>query len=371
MDYSGMVDGLFEGNTLLNEVDGMVRNAIKCQVSVSTTMEDMLTILVEFRETLGAMTLPRPATVDYRQALTDAQREVQALLAHIAVEVKCALQHHALRAKQQAIRVNGSLKHNGDTEELLASLRTLVAPLVFDEALTDQVCQDIIRASSRTASGGDTYSAMTSLLAMPEAGYLLTPNGEESLPIDINVDATKGEVVITVENSFLLRRGDPMDSGINSSSGSLAKTFRARLEKAKLRMDPLKVMGGARKNKDKLLIKRCTKYTATRQPVGRAIVKVERHSRVRVRVYVCVYVYQYECKLWNDGAQRLIPAAVDAKHAIDSVASSQRAPSTIIIQDKCNAIEQRTLVASTFSSSSYERLLMASADATSPAVFCA
>jgi hypothetical protein len=45
-----------------------------------------------------------------------------------------------------------------------------------------------------------------------------------------------------------------MDSGINSSSGSLAKTFRARLEKAKLRMDPLKVMGGARKNKDKVTI---------------------------------------------------------------------------------------------------------------------
>jgi hypothetical protein len=45
--------------------------------SVSTTMEDILTILVEFREALGAMTLPRPATVDYRQALTDAQREVR------------------------------------------------------------------------------------------------------------------------------------------------------------------------------------------------------------------------------------------------------------------------------------------------------
>jgi hypothetical protein len=45
-----------------------------------------------------------------------------------------------------------------------------------------------------------------------------------------------------------------MDSGINSSSGSLAKTFRARLEKAKLRMDPLKVMGGARKNKDKVTV---------------------------------------------------------------------------------------------------------------------
>jgi hypothetical protein len=39
MDYSGMVDGLFEGNTLLNEVDGMVRNAIKCQVVSNSTFQ--------------------------------------------------------------------------------------------------------------------------------------------------------------------------------------------------------------------------------------------------------------------------------------------------------------------------------------------
>ena len=32
MDYSGMVEGLADGNLLLKEMDGMVRNAIRCQV---------------------------------------------------------------------------------------------------------------------------------------------------------------------------------------------------------------------------------------------------------------------------------------------------------------------------------------------------
>jgi hypothetical protein len=41
-----MVDGLFEGNTLLNEVDGMVRNAIKCQV-VSTTIQHSCYVLLD------------------------------------------------------------------------------------------------------------------------------------------------------------------------------------------------------------------------------------------------------------------------------------------------------------------------------------
>lgn len=35
---------------------------------------------------------------------------------------------------------------------------------------------------------------LMSLLAMPEAGYLLTPNNQQSAPIDISVDAVAGEV---------------------------------------------------------------------------------------------------------------------------------------------------------------------------------
>jgi hypothetical protein len=56
----------------------------------------------------------------------------------------------------QSIVVNGQM-FRGDTDSLLSRLKELLSPLVFEEVLVDQVCQDIVRASSRTASGGDTY----------------------------------------------------------------------------------------------------------------------------------------------------------------------------------------------------------------------
>lgn len=69
--------------------------------------------------------------------------------------------------------------------------------------LVYQVCQDIVRASSRTSSGGDAYSVMSTLLSRPTEGDILTPSGAESVPIEISVDAAEGEVVITVENRFV------------------------------------------------------------------------------------------------------------------------------------------------------------------------
>ncbi|CAM9528146.1 unnamed protein product, partial [Laminaria digitata] len=65
------------------------------------------------------------------------------------------------------------------------------------------VCQDIVRASSRTSSGGDTYAVMSALLSRPAEGDLLTPSGAESAAIGISVDAADGEVVITVENRLV------------------------------------------------------------------------------------------------------------------------------------------------------------------------
>ncbi|CAN0317628.1 unnamed protein product, partial [Ascophyllum nodosum] len=133
--------------------------------------------MAKFRQTLFSMPLPPPAAVDYEQALKDAQRESIEAMFH------------------------------GHLEELLTTLRDLVGPLVFgDESLMRTVCQDIVRASSRTSSGGDTYAVVAELLSRPTEGDVLTPSGVESAPIGISVDGVKGEVVITVENSFLLRR---------------------------------------------------------------------------------------------------------------------------------------------------------------------
>ena len=69
--------------------------------------------------------------------------------------------------------------------------------------LPRQVCQDIVRASSRTSSGGDTYAVVAELLSRPTEGDVLTPSGVESAPIGISVDGVKGEVVITVENRLV------------------------------------------------------------------------------------------------------------------------------------------------------------------------
>lgn len=65
------------------------------------------------------------------------------------------------------------------------------------------MCEDIVRASSRTSSGGDTYAVMSALLSRPAEGDLLTPSGSESAAIGISVDAPEGEVVITVENRLV------------------------------------------------------------------------------------------------------------------------------------------------------------------------
>lgn len=58
-------------------------------------------------------------------------------------------------------------------------MRALVAPLVAagDEDTAELLVQDILRASSRTASGGDAYAAAASLLVRP--GNLLTPAAVE------------------------------------------------------------------------------------------------------------------------------------------------------------------------------------------------
>lgn len=42
---------------------------------MSSSKDELLTVLIKFRHTLLGIPLPPPATVDYEQALKDAQRE--------------------------------------------------------------------------------------------------------------------------------------------------------------------------------------------------------------------------------------------------------------------------------------------------------
>ena len=116
------------------------------QVAIAESVDSFLTVLHQFRDALLDIPLPPPSAVDLGQAIKDAQRET--------------------------ILCNGKA-FKGDATGLEAEMLRLVEPLVVDVETAKMLCQDILRASSRTESGGDSYSISTSLLV--KRGNLLTP----------------------------------------------------------------------------------------------------------------------------------------------------------------------------------------------------
>ncbi|CAM9832055.1 unnamed protein product [Discosporangium mesarthrocarpum] len=85
--------------------------------------------------------------------------------------------------------------------------------------------------------------AMSALLSRSGGGDLLTPWGEESEPIRIDVNAAEGEVVIVVENSFLLRR-NTIEMGLDNGATEEGKTspregIMEKVAKAKEQLDKL------------------------------------------------------------------------------------------------------------------------------------
>ncbi len=105
-------------------------------------------------------------------------------------------------AKREIIYVNDKIfKENA--EKLISRLQSLVLPLVGgkEKTLASAVCRDIIRASSRTAGGGDAYCAMCSIFKQPNDGYLLAPKAAYSKPIIVVVDGERGEVCTCIAES--------------------------------------------------------------------------------------------------------------------------------------------------------------------------
>lgn len=192
LDYSGMQQ-LDEGkpalddSDLLGQVDGQARMALKAQVSQEgQTRDQRCTVLHLFRDFLRCnIPLPRPAAVELEQALKDAARE--------RIQVQDTLFEH-------------------DATGVQAALRELISPLAADEAILTGVCADILRAASRTASGGDAYAVVKALLAPGEETPLTPAQGmgyEQPAPIRIDIlDRSVGSVRITTEDNFFLHNDE-------------------------------------------------------------------------------------------------------------------------------------------------------------------
>lgn len=145
--------------------------ALKAQITRSKSRDDMCTAIHIFRDLLGlGLHLPRPAAVETKQALKDAARE--------------------------SIKVQDVL-FASDCEGVQGALKEAIEPLSSDSGLVDSVCSDILRAASRTASGGDSYTVVRAMLATDDSP--LTPAPVKQAPILIQVDADSGKVHIETE----------------------------------------------------------------------------------------------------------------------------------------------------------------------------
>jgi hypothetical protein len=192
LDYSGMsTDGrvALREDELLQFMEASNLNSLRSQVAAAVSLEGVVFVMDRFHGTLNSIQLPRPASVDAAQALKDASREF--------------------------LRVNGANFKNNPTGAC-SRIKRLLRPLVYEKALVETIVKDVLRASSRTAWGGDAYAVVNSLLG--QGIRPLTPESSPTVdPIEIQIVRASGVVTIKCKCVFLLHRDVEALDGIANS----------------------------------------------------------------------------------------------------------------------------------------------------------
>ena len=146
------------------------------------TRADVFDVFVRFEWLLGSIALPRTFTgVSMEQAWKDVRRE-QLLLNGRSVE---------------------------GAEALHAALEPLLQAFTFDSEARGSLALDLLRAASRTSSGGDAYFVVASLLAKPGVACTASADRDPG-PVSITI-TPKGEAVIITRSCFELKRLPSMD----------------------------------------------------------------------------------------------------------------------------------------------------------------
>ncbi len=178
-------------------------SAIKARLESNNSLDTVLDVLVKYNSELADLALPRPTTVDFDQVPTPKCMQMHGssmngchILKVLILNLLFSASSKAMKdAKRETIYVNGKV-FKGDAEKLMRRLESLVLPLVGgkEKDLASAVCRDIIRASSRTAGGGDAYCVVCSIFKQSNDGYMLAPKTAQSTPTIVVVDGERGEV---------------------------------------------------------------------------------------------------------------------------------------------------------------------------------
>jgi hypothetical protein len=173
------------GHHPLDNLNSHVRAQFYADNSAAKSKEDYLKMLHKHRGFLLRLPLPntKPTTED--QAFKDSVRETFTL--------------------------NGMRIEGHRALDMMRRLEEMIAPFAFSTAARAKTALDVLRAASRTTTGGDSYFLTSTLFGRP--GVMVTA-GHVGTPMPIDIRSTKrGNIVIRTFNIFELHDEEALMDG--------------------------------------------------------------------------------------------------------------------------------------------------------------
>ena len=175
----------YDADALLERIPKKRMEAFEAAVVGARSEDDILSACIRFSKFLQRLRLPRTfESIDLQQAYKDIKRE--------------------------RVEINGEEVTVEGPEELETILRPLLTDFTFDSDAEMRVVQDIVRACSRTASGGDAYFVVTNLFGR-KPGYAVLPGRGDPGPVVVNISRT-GEGSFITRSEFEVRCIDPHEA---------------------------------------------------------------------------------------------------------------------------------------------------------------
>jgi hypothetical protein len=134
-------------------------------------------LMDEFRGILTTIQLPRPLSVDVTQAMKDANRETI---------------------------IVGDTKFVNDAKGVCSRMKRVLQHFVYDRSLIVSLVNDVIRASSRTSWGGDSFQVVTALLSDGGIHPVTSDTSKFATPIVIQIEKGSGVISIHCTSAFLI-----------------------------------------------------------------------------------------------------------------------------------------------------------------------
>ncbi len=184
-DGSASGSGPAAGASLLEALNSSARQALQRDVAAATDRESYLNLLDRHRAILMRLPLPNAQPTTQEQAQKDAVREVFLL--------------------------NGRRFTGEHIQPLLGELERMLTPFAYTAGARRSTALDVLRAASRTCTGGDSYFAVAQVFGRP--GVMVTAGHMEACPIEIRVGAADGVCTIRSHNVYALLDEDGMMMG--------------------------------------------------------------------------------------------------------------------------------------------------------------